>query len=168
METEKPDQEQYFNGKVLLSWRGCYMCTTLVIVCCLISGITALSGLPRILSLLCYMAAIPVTVFCFAGQFNYFSITSQHLNIHNSVYFWWRRSIPFSDIKSARIDMDILKRRNISSYYLHIFFNDLRSKKFFAAPLRRKTWAALTTELEQHNISVIDAHPPEVHFKDLL
>jgi hypothetical protein len=160
----------YFKGRVLLSFRGFSMLLfiffTSFIYVLLVRG---LKDYTLIFYTVGYLLAIGTIIFYYGWQMCYFGISDKHLIIRNSIFFWWRRTILLTDIKSIRIDMITFSRptRTYGPYYLRVYFDGLKTQKFYAGTLSGRKWALLAEELERKEIRAINT-APYVPFREML
>lgn len=169
IETGKPGEVLFFKGKLLLSRRGLGMCFWIAMASTCTFCFNQIDLCPPSLLIFGYGLSVARIIFTYARHFNYFSVSEKQLIVYNSIYFWQQTEILLADIKSVRIDMDAYKNsRRMPPYYLRLFLDQLKTRKFNASTLNRKVWIALATELEQHNIRVVNTYPPEIFFRDML
>lgn len=161
----------YFKGRILLSFRGISMLVFIFFTSFIyILLVKDLKDYTIIFYTIGYLLIIGTIIFYYGWQMCYFGISDKQLIIGNSIFFWWRRTILLTDIKSIRIDMTILGSFHngyYSPYYLRVFFDNFKTQKFYAATLSGKKWASLSEELKKKEIKVINT-VPYIQFRDML
>lgn len=160
----------YFKGRVLFSYRGISMLFFIFMISFVfIPLVRESTGYMIVVYAISYLLIISIIVFYFGWQLCYFGVSSKQLIIRNPIFFWWRRTILFSEIKSIRIDMTTIGRRSrpYGPYYLRVFFDSLKTQKFYAGTLNGRKWALLSEELEKNEIKVTNM-VPYVPFRDML
>jgi hypothetical protein len=116
-----------------------------------------------------YLVIISIVIFYFGWQMCYFGISEKQLIVRNSIFFWWQQTILWTDIKSIRIDINVIGRpsRYYGPHYLRVFFDDFKTRKFYAGALNGRKWASLSAEIELNGVRIINT-VPYVPFRDML